>query len=311
MNSLRILTHFYGLLYNRKGIPSILFSPLRWIVRNVANKVLPQYLSKPIISNHEIRQDVVVSLTSFPARIGIVWQVIECMLRQSYQPFKVILWLSRDQFPSQDSIPQSLTERVGDVFEIRLVDGDIRSHKKYYYAFKEFPNKTIITVDDDIYYDPNTIKRLLDTSNQYSKCIVSNHTRQIAFDNEKQLKPYKTWRRDILPNETCDLVQIGIGGVLYPPSCLHEMVLNKDLFVKLAPLADDIWLNMMARLENTPIVQATPLILPLPILSKAPSLTEVNNGLKNLNDKQIGQIREYLVANGFSDVYRFDYHVLA
>ena len=35
--------------------------------------------------------------------------------------------------------------------EIIFVEEDLRSHKKYYYAFKEYQNDIIITIDDDIF----------------------------------------------------------------------------------------------------------------------------------------------------------------
>ena len=45
----------------------------------------------------------------------------------------------------------------------------------------------------------------------------------------------------------------GISGVLYPPKCLHEDVLNEDKFTELCPMGDDIWFWGMAVLNNTPI----------------------------------------------------------
>ncbi len=42
--------------------------------------------------------DVVVSLTTYPARIKTVWVTIASLLGQSHKPRKVILYLSRAQF---------------------------------------------------------------------------------------------------------------------------------------------------------------------------------------------------------------------
>ena len=97
-------------------------------------------------------------------------------------------------------------------------------------------------------------------------------------------------------------MQIGVGGVLYPPHSLHELTLRQDLFINLTPLADDIWLNAMARLNGTPVVRSDFKWLPLPIKSDSPSLSSVNNG-QNRNDEQIANVRNYLQKNDLPDVY--------
>lgn len=81
------------------------------------------------------------------------------MLNQTLQPREIILWLSKEQFPTTDSLPESLKSREDDVFKIRMVDGDIRSHKKYYYVVKEYTDDLIFLIDDDIYYPTDIIER--------------------------------------------------------------------------------------------------------------------------------------------------------
>ena len=77
---------------------------------------------------------IIVSLTSFPARIGVVWMVVESLMHQTLKPHKIILWLSKEQFSTIESLPKKLLAQRERGLEIRLVDGDIRSHKKYIYA---------------------------------------------------------------------------------------------------------------------------------------------------------------------------------
>lgn len=80
------------------------------------------------ISNSQ-KENVVVCLTSFPRRIGVVWLVIECLMRQSIHASCIVLYLSKKQF-TENTIPKRLQEyqRRG-ILKIRLVDEDIRSHK--------------------------------------------------------------------------------------------------------------------------------------------------------------------------------------
>ena len=127
-------------------------------------------------------ENVVVCMTSFPRRIGVVWLVVECLKRQSVQASCIVLYISKKQF-TEKTIPRRLLEyqRRG-ILKIRLVEDDIRSHKKYWYAVKEFPNVPIITVDDDIIYSSDTIKSLVDGSQKNSNSIISRYSNMICYE---------------------------------------------------------------------------------------------------------------------------------
>lgn len=310
MNALDLFTKIYGKLHNY-GMPFWVMTPFRRAVRGLANIVLPKYLSRPYKQKARVEKDLIVSLTSFPARIDKVWQVVECLKRQTVLPEKIILWLSKDQFPNGEGISVSLRKQEDKLFEIRLVEGDIRSHKKYLYAIQEFPEKNFITCDDDVYYETDMIERLVNTSLRFPHCIVVNNAHTIRHDSNGNLLPYLQWSPATHQYESKDLLQVGIGGVLYPPHCLNQLVERIEVFKNVAPLADDIWLNSMARLNKTPIVKAPSNVLKLPIESDSPTLSSVNNGTENMNDVQIRQIRKYLLENGYDDVYGSTYTVEA
>ena len=309
MNLLNILTRFYGKLHNYKGIPFWVLAPLRKVTRIVADVALPRYLVKFHQKYQVNGEGVIVSFTSFPARIQNVWKVVESLKNQSIRPDKIILWLSKEQFLSTDDIPLSLKECEDSLFEIRMVDGDIRSHKKYYYAMQEFLDKTIVTCDDDIYYHPDMLLRLIQASKRYPGCITANVTKQLRYNDVGELLPYMQWNREFKPYSSKNNVQIGIGGVLYPPNALYHLALRRDLFTELAPLADDLWLNLMARLNNTPVVQTEQNILCMPIKSEGPALSSVNNGKENMNDYQISQLRKWLRSEGLEDAFSIHYQV--
>lgn len=258
---------------------------------------------------HSMGNEVIVSLTSFPARISKVWMVIECLKRQSVMPEKIILWLSKDQFPNENDIPESLKRREDRLFEVRLVEGDIRSHKKYFYAMTEFPDKAFITCDDDVFYHPDMVKNLITAGRKYPGCIIANVSSEMTYSDSGELLPYVEWKNNIKAYASRNRVQIGIGGVLYPPGCLHKLVLRKELFSKLSPMADDLWLSLMARLNKTPVVQSAKNVLNLPIEDGSPSLSSVNNGEKNMNDVQIANMRRWLKEEMLPDVYNVDFVV--
>jgi len=235
---------------------------------------------------------VIISLTSFPARINKVWQVIECMKRQSLQPMKIILWLSKDQFPNEQNIPESLKEREDDEFEIRLVDGDIRSHKKYYYVAKEYPNSLVFLIDDDIYYPTDILERSLQQYNKSGNSIICNYGYKIMRNADGNRKRYSEWEPLYSHTESESLFFGSGGGTLLNPSKLYYDLTNIDLALKLCPLADDIWLNVMAKLAGLKIKLLNNGLI-MPIISKNDTtLSSVNNG-QDKNEEQLKAVEAY------------------
>ena len=94
---------------------------------------------------------IIVSVTSHPARIREVVLAIRTVYRQTRQPDKVILWLGEEKFPNRyEDLPEELLRLVSEKgLEIRWCE-DIGPHTKYFYAFQEYPDALVITIDDDI-----------------------------------------------------------------------------------------------------------------------------------------------------------------
>lgn len=196
----------------------------------------------------------IVSLTSFPGRIEDVWICIESILRQTFKPDKVILWLAIDQFPDK-KIPESLIKLKDRGLEVRFCEEDIRAHKKYFYAFKEYPDAHIITVDDDLYYDDGLLENLYQLHQKHPQYIVTNRAHKMKFDSNNKIKLYRQWNHNVSIKEASYLLfATGGGGTLYPPNSLHDELLNKEVFKKLCFLADDIWLKCMALKQGTKVI---------------------------------------------------------
>jgi len=287
---INIIVNFYGFLYNRRGIPIVVFSPFRFLFRKIANVFLPILLKNAGPSRQPLKKNVkkiIVSLTSFPGRIDSVWLVIVCMLRQSMAPDLIILWLSKQQFEDFSALPVSLKKILSERFQIRLVDGDYRSHKKYLYAFQEFSNDIVITIDDDIFYPTNMIKELYKAHLVNPKAIICRYGKSIKH-KDGSLAPYRTWKEYYSLDEKNIFFGSG-GGTLFVPSVLHSDALDISKAFDLCPLADDIWLNAMARLNAVEIIPITRcLILPI-IIQNEETLCSVNVD-QNMNDKQLSAV---------------------
>ena len=111
--------------------------------------------------NSELSQQVVVSLTSFPAAISFATRAIQSVLGGSVLPDKVVLYLTFSQFGEQ-GLPEDLQALADNEprFEIRDYPRDIRSYRKLYPALKDFPDAVIVTIDDDVAYHKNMLRDL-------------------------------------------------------------------------------------------------------------------------------------------------------
>lgn len=273
----------------------------RFAVRFAANNILPIYLrgSKGASLTDSQAVPVVVSLTSFPARIGKLWMIIECMLRQVPCPERIVLWLSRDQFPNGlNDLPKELTERQSRGLEIRFVEGDIRSHKKYYYAFSEFCDKYVLTIDDDLILPSKFVGDVYQCALQHPDSVIANFGSYFYWD--KSIGYLGRIDRRIMPGETGKHLFFGSGGgTLFRPARLAPFLDDISIIRKLCPTADDIYLNAITHLsgQNVTFMSVSPL---LSINNKGDEkLTDHNGNLYDPFSKNADQLRAlvtYLVG---------------
>lgn len=203
------------------------------------------------------QQQVIVSLTSFPAAIPYATRAIQSILNGSVLPDKVVLYLTFSQF-KEGEIPQELLKLANDnsIFEIRNYDRDIRSYRKLIPALKDFPDAVIVTVDDDVAYHKNMLRDLLRLHEQFPDAILAHRAKRM-----KPGKPYRQWSKYrwysfLFQRIHSDFknIQTGVGGVLYPPHSLKQDMLDVELFTAIAPTTDDIWFWAAGVANGTKIV---------------------------------------------------------
>lgn len=191
---------------------------------------------------------VIISLTSIPFRLNRLHLVIKSLLLQTSRPKKIILWLDNSL---QNKIPTNLKKLYGDIFSIEFTSLN-SSHVKLVPTLEKYPNEIIVTCDDDLVYDKDWLKDLYEEHLQYPQDIVAYTVRQIQFDENNNLLPYNQWKiKDLSKSST--LLALGYNGILYPPNTLPKETLNSELYMRLAPKADDLWFKAMALLNNTTI----------------------------------------------------------
>lgn len=126
-----------------------------------ANALYPIYCAWSPLPKQRTTQGerMVVSLTTFPLRIGKVHLTIQSILRQSRPADRILLWLSKEEFPEEAQLPANLLRLKEKGLDIRFCD-NIRSFKKVFYTAQEFENDVIVTADDDALYPENWLEGL-------------------------------------------------------------------------------------------------------------------------------------------------------
>ena len=266
---------------------------------------------KPI---HSINSpQYIVSLTSDGERLAATASyTIATIFQQTVSPDKIVLWIAYEDketisamLKDTSSILHRLVEKG---LEICYCE-DIKSYKKLIPAIENFPNDCIITADDDVFYPKKWLEQLLAEHKKKTNKIICHRAKEIKVDENHNLLSYNCW--DFCIKKCESLFPTGIGGILYPPKCFHKNITNKELFMKFAPYADDIWFWAMAVInkeyfgdENPYVVVENGYSRNLQVIE--PKQNHGENALWNYNSQggndrqlkavveQYPQIREYL-----------------
>ena len=205
------------------------------------------------VTNEKRKPELIVSLTSYPARIYDIHYCIYSLLTQSIKPNKIILWLGEEQFPNREKdLPNNLLEFIKYGLTIKYTK-DIKSYKKLIPALKEYPNSIIVTADDDIFYPQNWLEKLYNSWKNNTDYVICHRAHRVVIENEKIIS-YNNWDKCVIENKSSfyHFCTTG-GGVLYPPNCFYKDIFNEELFINLSPNADDIWFWAMIVLNDKKI----------------------------------------------------------
>lgn len=193
---------------------------------------------------HGLPGPLVVSLTSYPARFGTLALTLRGILAQSVRPDQVILWLDDGD---QAQLPPDVGMLPG--LEVRICPA-WRSYKKIVPTLLAHSDAFIVTADDDVYYPADWLENLVNAV-QAGARIACHRAHRIVLHADGQPASYGQWRHNIDTPEQSPLIFLtGVSGVIYAPGVFHPDVARDDLFKRLAPRSDDVWLYWMHRLNR-------------------------------------------------------------
>lgn len=241
--------------------------------------------------------EVIASLTSYPARFDELHLVIESIFRQTYKPDKINLYL--DEGVKEGDLPEKLLNLKKYGLSIIIGGAEIKPHKKYYYAMRDNPESIVITFDDDNLYRKNTIAKLMQSYEKHPEAVSCMRAHKMLFDENNRLISYNDWElvcTEYIDTPRLDLIATGVGGVLYPPHCMHPDLFDLEKISTLSLGADDIWLKVMQLLKGTKVVaveRKKTKANPLPTKSRAISALAVDNVSFSANDTYLGKLTDY------------------
>lgn len=242
---------------------------------------------------HPLPGELVVSLTSHPPRYATLPMTLKSILDQKVRPDRTILWIAHQDW---DALTPEILRLRDFGLSIERCD-DVRSYNKIVHALDRFPEAFIITVDDDLYYSPENVRRLTQGYVSGEPAICARRAHRIARRPDGGMASYGIWEMGYLsaPGEgarAADLFPTGIGGVLYPPRSLAPETSDRALFMQLCPTADDLWLYWMGRRAGSLYRQVGP-VFPQIMWDGSQEVSLYATNASGGNDRQIAALEAH------------------
>jgi len=185
--------------------------------------------------------DVVLSLTSWSARIEILPLTLLTLVEQSARPASIEVWMTTEDLCLIPARVHSTFSNLGVAFR---PSEDYRSHKKWLNTVQERSDHFVVTADDDIIYPRHWLRWLMQNHDADRRVSVAHRCHRMTFDGSGDIAPYAEWKRDVPAyGETSpSLFATGCGGQVLHQSWLPEEAMEPDRILAICPNSDDIWL---------------------------------------------------------------------
>lgn len=247
-----------------------------------------------------VDDNVIVALTSFPARISTVHFVVRSLLMQTRRPKEIHLFLGRDEFRSHSHLPSVLRAYEGKGLVIHFAKKTCHQYDKFLHGAHLNKDHDYVIVDDDVIYPPNALEAILQGRDSFPGHVIGNRCHLMPPPTGGSIPPYSEWKREAsLDRASFRLMPTGAGGVLYPKGFLNTpFVCDVSEILATAPYADDIWLKVCAIAQGistyaTPLSSGSKWYHRYTPTMRAGTLMDVNVGL-GLNDLQMARCCAWL-----------------
>jgi hypothetical protein len=198
---------------------------------------------------HDLGDELIVSVTSYPARFATLHLTLACLLDQSVKADRTVLWIAHEHLPLLPPLVRAIEQRGLEICGCE----DLRSFKKLIPAIQAFPDAFIATADDDVYYPRDWLEELV--KGAQPGVIACHRAHRMKISVNGAIAPYLDWAFDVQDAAarapSTNILPTGVGGILYAPHCLDPRVIDRALFQRLCPDGDDLWFYWCARMAGT------------------------------------------------------------
>lgn len=257
------------------------------------------YLDYRILCLHikPLEDDVIkpiISVTTFPKRVGSLWMVLISIYHQKYRPGKIVVTLSKEEFPNElDDVPNSIKRFMDKGVEILFVEDNLGPHKKYFYSMQKYIDRVIITIDDDVIYWRDTISALMKLHSKFPLCVCGNRVMYVNLE-ANSFSPIPFFN-NVIKNGN---LAVGVCGVLYPVNFRPKELFNKNVIMETCLNADDIWLMFQEIIADVCVIGNGEYPDPLCILKSQKMALMKNNVNNNGNTKQFLNLKKHYSLYG-------------
>ena len=269
----------------------------------ISNETKKHFLN--VINNNNITNDtLLVSMTSYPARIFGIYEVFISLLYQSadISSYQCFLTLSKEEFINgEKDLPLDIQKLIKNGWIKLIWHHNIYSHKKLMPIIQNYPENGILIVDDDIIRNHNFIEIFQKEHRLYPTDIICG-TFMYYFDNKiemNRLKGYKGEKcREMNPVPNIIFLTArpanGFGGILYPKHTFsNKRFFNETLFMNLSPTSDESWQYAFNIIENK-ILRQTSIIFDNSV-NLVEGSQKINTSLYKVNKNKYSLINEKLI----------------
>jgi len=241
----KISVNFDGSLSSQLNLYKKYFMPDG---RYTQAEILQDFLAQTSgVTEHKRSEEVIFTLTSYPARFATTWLAIESLLRQTERPDRVNLNLFEGEFPGR-VLPRFIRQQMTRGLEINWYPENLKVYLKLRPTILKYPNAHYVTSDDDIVYPQSCFadlysQYLIDPLMVYARDVrlPKIHQGVIYPVNDWNFSGYQHFSKENPPS----LLSIpeSVSMTLLPNKSINREIFFNDRLSKLtAPTDDDLWI---------------------------------------------------------------------
>ena len=224
--------------------------------RDQANRVFDHNIDSFDASRMNPVDEIFITMTTIDSRIEKVKFVMESLAKQTYQPAKIFLNISKEPY----LLDKGLDENNATLQEIQSYKNvvinwvpNIGPYRKIYPFLERHFSQTVskekifITVDDDTLYPDYFVAELYKKYRE-TNSIIAFRGRCIEIE-EGRLSKYDNWSlgKNLL---SFGNLPTGKDGIIYSTNFFTREFLNLEVIKEIAPTVDDLWIKWHCALNG-------------------------------------------------------------